>query len=152
MTNLKTRVLKTSSKPIYLHSPDVQVKFSNFCSSLLETGVFSDFSVICGDHTWKTHKAILCRTEYFKGAIMRGFKEAQENQISILNFQPFEVGILLRHIYYPSMSLIQQATPSFILIIRQQKRTLTLLASEILLSPFSTLVSECGISGTSSKS
>lgn len=33
-------------------------------------------------------------------------QEGQENQINIINFQPFEVGILLRHIYYPSTSLI----------------------------------------------
>ncbi|KAG6358052.1 hypothetical protein INS49_013936 [Diaporthe citri] len=38
--------------------------------NLLETGWFSDFSVICGDRTWKTHKAILCRIEYFKTTIM----------------------------------------------------------------------------------
>lgn len=74
MTDSRTRVLKTSSKTTYFHPPNVEATFSNFCSSLLETGRYSDFSVICGDRIWSTHKAILDRIEYFRKAIMSPFK------------------------------------------------------------------------------
>lgn len=41
---------------------------------LLETGEFSDFTIICGDQTWKAHKIILCRVDYFEKIITNGFK------------------------------------------------------------------------------
>lgn len=43
-------------------------------SRLLETGEYADFTVICGDREWKTHKAVLARCDYFKTAITMGFK------------------------------------------------------------------------------
>lgn len=47
---------------------------AKFCDRLLETGDFSDFSVVCGDRTWKAHKVVLCRVEYFNKLITSGFK------------------------------------------------------------------------------
>lgn len=41
---------------------------------LLETGSFSDFTVVCGDRKWQVHKAILCDVDYFRCGIENGFK------------------------------------------------------------------------------
>lgn len=37
-------------------------------------------------------------------------QESQENQINIPNFQPFEIDLLLRYIYHPSMHLLLDTT------------------------------------------
>lgn len=38
-------------------------------------------------------------------ADFKSAKEPQETKIKITNFQPFEIGILLRYIYHPSMPI-----------------------------------------------
>ncbi|KKY31156.1 putative btb poz domain-containing protein [Diaporthe ampelina] len=78
---------------------------ADLLNRLLETGEFSDFSVVCDDRTWKAHKAILCRIEYFNKVITSGLKESQENQINIPNFRPFEIDLLLRYIYHPRVDV-----------------------------------------------
>lgn len=47
---------------------------ANSANRLLETGDLSDFSVVCGDRTWKVHKFILCSIEYFNKLIASGFR------------------------------------------------------------------------------
>lgn len=48
---------------------------------MLETGSFSDCTVISGKQTWKTHKVILSRCPYFASAFSssNGFK-VRENR------------------------------------------------------------------------
>ncbi|OQO00436.1 hypothetical protein B0A48_13785 [Cryoendolithus antarcticus] len=51
---------------------------------MLETGDFSDFSIVCGEREWKVHKAIIShQSEYFKAACSGGFDEASSKQIDL---------------------------------------------------------------------
>ena len=48
---------------------------------LLEPGEYSDCTIICGDHTLKAHKAILCtQSEYFKAALDSAFSVSKPSQ------------------------------------------------------------------------
>lgn len=67
-------VLTTRSTANFLLCSYGAHREADFANRLLETGDFSDFSVVCGDRTWKAHKIILCRIEYFEKLITSGFK------------------------------------------------------------------------------
>lgn len=41
---------------------------------LLESGLFADATITCGDRTWKVHKSIICRCEWFKKAFAGNFE------------------------------------------------------------------------------
>lgn len=41
---------------------------------LLESGLFADATITCGDRTWKVHKSIICRCEWFKKAFGGNFE------------------------------------------------------------------------------
>ncbi|KAH8773600.1 hypothetical protein F5883DRAFT_641586 [Diaporthe sp. PMI_573] len=89
-------------KPAHqLASSEILALKSKNDTKILETGLFSDCSVICRDQTWKAHKVILNRCPYFARAFSPsgGFKEALESKITIENFEPFEVSWLLEYIY-----------------------------------------------------
>ncbi|KAG6360898.1 hypothetical protein INS49_011966 [Diaporthe citri] len=69
--------------------------------SMLESGSFSDFTVICGKQEWKAHRLVLSRCSYFKPIVSEqsGFKETVESSITINGFEPFEIDWLLHYIY-----------------------------------------------------
>jgi hypothetical protein len=47
--------------------------FSSKDLELLESGLFADATVTCGEKTWKVHKIILFRCEWFKKAFSGNF-------------------------------------------------------------------------------
>ncbi|KAG8157731.1 hypothetical protein KVR01_012393 [Diaporthe batatas] len=107
------------------HDPEVMVRRSKSDLRLLNTGEFSDFTVICGDRQWKAHKAILTKVPYFHAIFSGGFKvsthpaslgnrfdqcsdksttpqESTQEKITIEGlFEPFEIQWLLAYIYFP---------------------------------------------------
>lgn len=51
--------------------------WQNFMSNdleLLETGLLADATITCGDRTWKVHKSIIYRCEWFKKAFNGNFE------------------------------------------------------------------------------
>ncbi|KUI59514.1 hypothetical protein VP1G_06733 [Cytospora mali] len=68
---------------------------------MLEKGTFSDFTVICGDKQWKTHKVVLNRCAYFKDSLSEdnGSTETLKSEIALVGFNEYEVTWLLRYIY-----------------------------------------------------
>lgn len=42
--------------------------------ALLESGLFADAAITCGDRTWKVHRVIMCRCEWFKKAFSGNFE------------------------------------------------------------------------------
>ncbi|KAI0485309.1 hypothetical protein GGR56DRAFT_669787 [Xylariaceae sp. FL0804] len=54
----------------------------------------------CGERTWKLHKAILCnRCKWFETALGGSFKEATSGIVTIENFQPDQIELLIKYIY-----------------------------------------------------
>lgn len=41
---------------------------------LLESGLFADATITCGDRIWKVHKSIICRCDWFKKAFTGDFE------------------------------------------------------------------------------
>lgn len=67
---------------------------------LLESGLFSDVTVRCGDRTWNLHKNILCsRSIWFEKALTGNFEEAKSGIVNIENFEPEAIDSLIRYIY-----------------------------------------------------
>ncbi|KKY31155.1 putative btb poz domain-containing protein [Diaporthe ampelina] len=82
--------------------PSVVVRQSQSELRLLESGEFSDFTIVCGDREWKVHKAILSKVPYFNATVGGGFKEAVQQRTTIKEFfEPFEIQWLLAYIYFP---------------------------------------------------
>ncbi|CAP65152.1 uncharacterized protein PODANS_5_7230 [Podospora anserina S mat+] len=79
---------------------DKNDRFLSSDEKLLETGLFSDVVVKCGDKEWKLHKAILCtRSVWFEKALTGQFEEATSGVITIQDFQPEAVEWVIRYIY-----------------------------------------------------
>lgn len=52
--------------------------------SLLASGTFADFTVICGEKHYQVHRALLMRhSAYFKTCFLSKFKEAEEGVIDL---------------------------------------------------------------------
>lgn len=58
---------------------------------LLESGLYSDATITCGERTWKVHKNIIRRCEWFKKAFNGKFKVISQTLStipgSLLNFE-----------------------------------------------------------------
>ncbi|KAK3314183.1 BTB/POZ protein [Apodospora peruviana] len=58
--------------------------FRSADEQLLDSGLFADVVVKCGERTWKLHKNILCtRSKWFDAALNGNFAEANSREISL---------------------------------------------------------------------
>ncbi|KAK4441916.1 BTB/POZ protein [Podospora aff. communis PSN243] len=75
-------------------------RFQSADQMLLESGLFSDVTVTCGDKTWNLHKNILCsRSVWFEKALGGTYQEATTGHVEIRNFDTESVGWVIRYIY-----------------------------------------------------
>lgn len=91
---------QVSKFPIILHSKlDIIPPTGDF-SSLIQTGSYSDVTLIVGGKTYKAHKAILAtRCIYFASIFSSTFKEATESKVTIEDFDPDDFDYILHFIY-----------------------------------------------------
>ena len=77
--------------------------------SLLKDPKFSDTTIICGDHSFKVHKVIVCSASPFFARCLEGnFREATEGSVTVGETEPFILGVALRlHIHPRSTTLGQ---------------------------------------------
>ncbi|KAM0269464.1 hypothetical protein ACHAPA_004029 [Fusarium lateritium] len=69
-------------------------------AKLLDTGDYSDLTIICGKDRYKVHKAIVCpRSQFFKAAISGNFKEALTSEISLPKDDPVAVRMMVQYLY-----------------------------------------------------
>ncbi|KAK4209099.1 BTB/POZ protein [Rhypophila decipiens] len=75
-------------------------RFLSSDERLLESGLFSDVMVKCGDTAWNLHKNILCsRSVWFNKALTGNYEESKTGVINISDFDPAAVGWVIRYIY-----------------------------------------------------
>ncbi|OQN98588.1 hypothetical protein B0A48_15851 [Cryoendolithus antarcticus] len=68
--------------------------------SLLTSGKWTDFKVICHDRTFNVHKAVVCsQSAFFEAAVEGRFRESQENKIDLSEDDVEVVEVLIN---YPS--------------------------------------------------
>ncbi|KAI1390355.1 POZ domain-containing protein [Hypoxylon trugodes] len=72
---------------------------------LLNTSLFSDVTVKCGDRTWKLHKAIICPRNPFFSKVFNGrFQEAATGELTLVEQNPKEVGQVIQYLYTGKVS------------------------------------------------
>ncbi|EAT77701.2 hypothetical protein SNOG_14849 [Parastagonospora nodorum SN15] len=85
--------------------------------NLLNSGEYSDLTIICGDETHKVHKAIVCsRCDFFERAERFPVgREAAEGTINLPEDEPKIIALLLEFLYTGEYTpkLIGQIVPSF---------------------------------------
>jgi len=74
---------------------------SKICKDLhkaINSESYSDFTIVCNDHKFHTHKIILySRADFFRALLDSGMQEAQKNTI---NFSHFPLGVILPILEY----------------------------------------------------
>ncbi|KAK5636411.1 hypothetical protein RRF57_012123 [Xylaria bambusicola] len=77
------------------------MKMVNHSSRFLESGMFSDVTVKCGDKTWNLHRNILStRCQFFRKELQANtFKESTEQLIELHDAGPDEVFWAIYYIY-----------------------------------------------------
>ncbi|EGO54885.1 hypothetical protein NEUTE1DRAFT_125004 [Neurospora tetrasperma FGSC 2508] len=94
------REVRREVKKSQAQSYTMDKRFLSSDEKLLESGLFSDVVVKCGDRTWNLHKNILCsRSIWFEKALTGHFEEAKTGVVNIENFEPAAIDILIRYIY-----------------------------------------------------
>ncbi|KAF2107726.1 hypothetical protein BDV96DRAFT_505827 [Lophiotrema nucula] len=67
--------------------------------SLLETGKHSDFTITCGNSTFRVHKSIVCTQSEFFDAASRFGKEGQEQLVNLPKDDETAVGYMIQYMY-----------------------------------------------------
>ncbi|KAK6438240.1 hypothetical protein LTR95_005566 [Oleoguttula sp. CCFEE 5521] len=94
-------VRKTSAKP---KVPATPPKIAGL-ESLLISGNFSDFVIVCGEKEWNVHKAIICpHSEYFMKACYGQFNEAKRGRIDLSCDDQDALDVLITYLYTDSCS------------------------------------------------
>ncbi|KAK6508692.1 hypothetical protein TWF506_010771 [Arthrobotrys conoides] len=74
----------------------------------LESGKYSDFTIICGSKEWKVHRAIICpQSEYFATVCDSSFKEAKEAEINLANEIPLDIESMLKFLYTGDYTVVE---------------------------------------------
>ncbi|KAK8097109.1 hypothetical protein PG999_013053 [Apiospora kogelbergensis] len=72
----------------------------NCDKKLFEEGLFSDLKVVCGGRVWNLHRNILAsRCDWFSKALGSKFRESHTQEITIQEFDPGDMDLLLESIY-----------------------------------------------------
>ncbi|RVD86151.1 uncharacterized protein DFL_004441 [Arthrobotrys flagrans] len=75
---------------------------------LLESGKYSDFTIICGAKEWKVHRAIICpQSEYFTILCDSNFKESKDAELDLSAEPPLDVENMLKFLYTGSYTFLQ---------------------------------------------
>ncbi|PIA96380.1 hypothetical protein CB0940_10869 [Cercospora beticola] len=68
--------------------------------SLFGDDRYTDLTILCSEHKWRVHKAIVCtRCEFFAKAVDDGFQEAGAGVIDLPNDHPNAIAAMLRFLY-----------------------------------------------------
>ncbi|KAK6527303.1 hypothetical protein TWF281_010490 [Arthrobotrys megalospora] len=74
--------------------------------TLLESGKYSDFKILCGPREWKVHRAIICpQSDYFTMLCDSQFKEAKIAEIDLVDENPSDVQKMLSFLYSGSYTM-----------------------------------------------
>ncbi|CAI6062719.1 unnamed protein product [Clonostachys chloroleuca] len=69
-------------------------------SSLFDSGLYSDLTVICGEDKYLVHRAVVCpRSKFFEAACRHNFKEAITAEINLPEDDPVAIKIMMNHFY-----------------------------------------------------
>ncbi|KAG8158348.1 hypothetical protein KVR01_012109 [Diaporthe batatas] len=105
---------------------------------LLKSGNFADVDIVCGDRTWKCHRAILVpRSAWFQKALSGPFEEASTRQIKLDEENPDSVDLALKYIYSRGLEVESSIAPNNFV---EQCVCLWHLADFLLLGPLKPLV------------
>jgi hypothetical protein len=86
-------------------------EFRESMKSLLQTGKHSDFTIVCGDDTYKVHKSIVCSQCDFLDAASRFGREAEEGKIDLVDDEPEIVKYMIQYLYELDYHLPSEETP-----------------------------------------
>ncbi|KAF4999389.1 hypothetical protein FGRMN_2530 [Fusarium graminum] len=74
---------------------------SRSLARLLETGDYSDLTIVCGDYRHQVHKSVVCtRSHFFKAACDGKFKEAQTGEVQLPDDDPVAVRMMVEYLYH----------------------------------------------------
>ncbi|KAI1200359.1 BTB/POZ protein [Nemania serpens] len=74
--------------------------FTSIGPKLLESGDYSDFTLVCEDQKFRVHKSIVCaQCPVFAAATKGGFKEAETNTFHVVDFKPVTLKCMLQYMY-----------------------------------------------------
>lgn len=71
--------------------------------SLYEEKLLTDFKIVCGGQEFCVHKMILCHSSVLKAMLQCPMKESEENVLTISDFRPSIVEIMIRYLYSGEM-------------------------------------------------
>ncbi|OIW22532.1 hypothetical protein CONLIGDRAFT_587322, partial [Coniochaeta ligniaria NRRL 30616] len=81
--------------------------------SLYKDGKYSDLTIVCGESTYRAHKAVLCtRSQFFAKACDGAFQEASTGVIDLSQDDPQAVKMMMHYFYhldYPHVAMHESA-------------------------------------------
>ncbi|KAI5925389.1 BTB/POZ protein [Camillea tinctor] len=87
------------TKPVVSLKPRLS-RFVAVDEMLMISGRLADVEVKCRDRTWKLHRLILAtRCPWFDKALNGEFKEARKGVVTIEEFYPEDIDLLIQYIY-----------------------------------------------------
>ncbi|KAI1751274.1 BTB/POZ protein [Xylaria castorea] len=73
---------------------------ANFLANVLNSGDYSDLTLVCEGQEFQVHKAIVCaQSPVLATALKGGFKEAKTNTFHVADFDPTTVKCMLDYMY-----------------------------------------------------
>lgn len=67
---------------------------------VIKTGIFTDLTLVCGDQDFKVHKIVLyTQSNYFHKLLGYGFKESDQNTITLHEDDPDALNVLIKCLY-----------------------------------------------------
>ncbi|KAL1999358.1 hypothetical protein VTN02DRAFT_4640 [Thermoascus thermophilus] len=74
--------------------------FNKLVGQLLESGQYSDFTIICGDREFRVHQAIVCpQSKIFERACTGKFVEASTKTMTLVQEDPAIIALMIDYLY-----------------------------------------------------